>query len=139
MVLSRQFDLSSADIVSESFDGDFVVVDLSCGKYFIFSDSADVIWEAIRAGVVPADLLQGTIGFSPVDLKAFVEDLIGNGLISEREPGTPDVAASAYADRLAAATEKPGLTVFDDLADLFMADPIHDADEAAGWPTVRQA
>lgn len=138
-MLSGQYDLASADVVSESFDGDFVVVDLSCGKYFIFSDSADVIWEAICAGAAPADLLNGTSAITSADLEAFVKDLVGYGLISERKPGHPNVAASAYADRLAAATEKPDLTVFDDLADLFMADPIHDVDESVGWPAVRQA
>jgi hypothetical protein len=29
--------------------------------------------------------------------------------------------------------------VFHDMVDLFQADPIHDADEATGWPVRREA
>lgn len=139
MASSEQYDVASADIVSESFDGDFVVLDLSCGKYFSFSDSANVIWDAVSAGVAPADLIHKTSGTTSAELEAFVGKLVGYGLITERKPGYPIVAAAAYADRLAATTEKPDVTVFDDLADLFMADPIHDVEEPIGWPAVRQA
>ena len=137
MTLSERYAVASAEIVSESFDGDFVVLDLSCGKYFSFSDSANVIWEAVSSGVAPADLLGGTI--SAAELEAFVETLVGHGLIEPRQISASHGSASHYSDRLAAATEKPDLAVFDDLADLFMADPIHDVEETAGWPTVRQA
>jgi hypothetical protein len=32
----------------------------------------------------------------------------------------------------------PAIEVYDDLAELMLADPIHDVDEQAGWPTPRQ-
>lgn len=138
MTLSERYAVASAEIVSESFDGDFVVLDLSCGKYFSFSDSANVIWEAVSSGVAPADLLEGASDISAAELESFVEMLVGHGLIAPRQIPASRASASAYLDRLAAATEKPDVAVFDDLADLFMADPIHDVEEAAGWPAVRQ-
>ena len=50
-----------------------------------------------------------------------------------------DAAASGEAmDRLSAAREKPDIFVFDDLADLFLADPIHDVEEPVGWPAVKK-
>ena len=139
MTLSERYAVASAEIVSESFDGDFVVLDLSCGKYFSFSDSANVIWEAVSSGVSPAELLEGGANVSAVELQTFIGKLVGHGLIAPRQVSDPPGSASAYLDRLAAATERPDVSVFDDLADLFMADPIHDVEEAAGWPAVRQA
>lgn len=139
MPLSQRYSVASADIVSESFDGDFVVLDLNCGKYFSFSDSANVIWEAISSGVAPAGLLQGVTAISPAELESFVQTLVGHGLIAPRQNSISPGSAAGYSDRLAAATEKPDVTVFDDLADLFMADPIHDVEEPVGWPAVRQA
>ena len=47
---------------------------------------------------------------------------------SERRTDSPSVGPQ----------EKPEVAVFDDLADLFKADPIHDVEENAGWPLVRQ-
>jgi hypothetical protein len=35
---------------------------------------------------------------------------------------------------MAAAGMTFDLAVFDDLADLLIADPVHDVDEEAGWP-----
>lgn len=135
-----QYALASDDIVSESFDGDFVVVDLNFGKYYSFSDAGNVIWDALVSGVAPAELLDGSAGITPVELESFIETLVGHGLISS--VASPDAAAvpdaSGFAQRLAGASEKPEVAVFDDLADLFKADPIHDVEENAGWPLVRQ-
>lgn len=140
MVMAVQYALASDDIVSESFDGDFVVVDLNFGKYYSFSDAGNVIWDALVSGVAPAELLDGSAGITPVELESFIEILVGHGLISS--VASPDAAAapdaSAFAQRLAGASEKPEVAVFDDLADLFKADPIHDVEENAGWPLVRQ-
>jgi hypothetical protein len=41
-------------------------------------------------------------------------------------------------EKIRSAKEKPDLFVFDDLADLFKADPIHDVEEPAGWPVVKK-
>jgi hypothetical protein len=41
-------------------------------------------------------------------------------------------------EKIRSAKEKPDLFVFDDLADLFKADPIHDVEEPAGWPVVKR-
>jgi hypothetical protein len=32
----------------------------------------------------------------------------------------------------------PAMEVFDDMADLIKADPIHDVDDVAGWPVRRE-
>lgn len=139
MPLSERFAVASGDIVSESFDGDFVVLDLNCGKYFSFSDSGNVIWEAVSSGVAPAQLLQQPIAISPAELESFVQTLVSHGLIVARQNAAPHGSASDYLDRLASTKEKPDVTVFDDLADLFKADPIHDVEEPVGWPAIRQA
>lgn len=135
--MSTQYALASDDIVSESFDGDFVVVDLKYGKYFSFSDSANVIWEAVTSGVPPQALLREDVAISPVELNAFVDQLVGYGLIATTTSPEPSPVAG-FVERLAGAVEKPEVVVFDDLADLFKADPIHDVEEPAGWPVVRQ-
>lgn len=139
MPMSERYALVSADIVSESFDGDFVVLDLGCGKYFSFSDSANIIWEAVSSGIAPANLLHGASKISPAELESFVRTLVGHGLIAPQQIAVSDVPFADYLGRLAGTTEKPDVTVFDDLADLFKADPIHDVEEPVGWPAIRQA
>lgn len=139
MPLSGCYELASQDIVSESFDGDFVVLDLRCGKYFSFSDSANVIWEAVSSGVSPAELLRPGVAIARAELESFVQALVGHGLIAPRQMAGSPSSVLNYPDRLANTAEKPDVVIFDDLADLFKADPIHDVEEPVGWPAIRQA
>lgn len=137
MVLSVRYGAASADIASESFDGEFVVLDLSCGKYFSFSDSGSMLWEAVLAGVVPGTLLARAPETVASGVESFVGKLLEYGLVAP-QPNVPPVDASnELLARLAAAKEAPEIVAFDDLADLFLADPIHDVEEWTGWPEVR--
>ena len=43
--------VASGDIVSEDFDGEFVVLDLGSGKYYSMDAAASALWRAITAGV----------------------------------------------------------------------------------------
>lgn len=64
----------------------------------------------------------------------FIERLLELSLVVPRAgaagPSGPIVASWDGAS--------PQINVFDDLAELIFADPIHDVDEQAGWPTPRQ-
>ena len=53
-----------------------------------------------------------------------------HGLLIPGSSATPD---AALATELLTA-DGFGVEVFDDLADLLVADPIHDVDQEAGWP-----
>lgn len=129
----ERFGVASHDIVAESFDGDIVVLDLASGKYFGFSDTGCLAWQALAAGVPISDLRFVTDRFGTA-LDDFLAHLLAHGLLARRE----GEAASELDDRLRAqltdTKEAPELFVFDDLADLFKADPIHDVEEQAGWP-----
>lgn len=127
---------ASSDIAHESFDGDVVVVDLENGKYYSFTRSGSAIWLALVEAATPADLIEH--GAFADAVPEFVQRLCRYRLIVAR----PDVASAplsaACAERLRNSIEAPDVTVFDDMADLFVADPIHDVDEPSGWPVVRQ-
>jgi hypothetical protein len=136
------YSVASKDIVFESFDGDSVVLDLTSGKYFGFSDSGSCIWEALSAGVPASDLVGLTTrgGFiSEADLDAFIVRLTELNLLTRAQERAPAALAPELAARLAEATAPLTTDVYDDLADLVMVDPIHDVEEPAGWPAVKQA
>ncbi len=137
-MLTSRYKVAGSDVVSEAFDGDIVVLDLGSGRYFSFSDSGSVLWEAISVGVAPSLLLVPEAVYSAADVEAFLRKLIDHRLLAaQSEPTDATVAPEATA-RLSAAKEKPDVFVFDDLADLFIADPIHDVEEETGWPVVKK-
>ncbi|WP_010138789.1 PqqD family protein [Oceanicola sp. S124] len=124
------YSLAGPDIVHEEFDGDMVILNLSCGQYFGLNESGALLWKAIAEGheVTRIAALTGR----GEELAEFVGKLRGFGLILPAETATPMPDDLALA--LGGAAPGPTVDCYDDLADLIIADPIHDTDPQAGWP-----
>lgn len=135
--LTVPYAVANPDITFESFDGDVVVVDLGNGKYYSFSDCGSAFWEALMAGVVPGDLVAPS-SFGD-EVPGFIAKLCDLGLLSARPEVAPASLDPSLSKKIAAAAEAPEVSVFDDMADLFVADPIHDVEEPEGWPVVKRA
>lgn len=134
---SDVYAVASKDIVFESFDGEAVVLDLSTGKYFGFSDSGSGLWQALSSGV-SADALAKSGSIAPAELENFISRLLEFGLLAPANTA-PQPLPSDLLSQLAAACEPPSVDVHDDLADLIVVDPIHEVEEPLGWPAVKQA
>jgi hypothetical protein len=133
--------VASRDIVSEDFDGEFVVLDLGSGKYYSMDAAASALWRAITNGVSVQALMDAVDGAASAStditgqaIRDYAEQLVAYGCLARS-----DVPGSAPLDPATAAVLKssdgpPKVEMFSDLADLIMADPIHDVEETAGWP-----
>ena len=140
MPLSDVYAVASKDIVFESFDGEAVVLDLSNGRYFGFSDSGSKVWQALSSGVGTEALIRSAAGTATIDaaaLETFIAQLVEFGLLAPcnaaPRPSSEDLLAA-----LAASREPLNVSVHDDLADLITVDPIHEVEEPLGWPAVKQ-
>jgi hypothetical protein len=140
--MSRQanatgYAVASADIVSEDFDGEAVVLDLGSGKYYSMDAAASALWRAITAGVsmqALADAVGGTAGITAQAIHDYAEQLVAYGCLARSDvPGSAPLDP-ATVETLKASVGLPKVEMFSDLADLIMADPIHDVEEAVGWP-----
>jgi hypothetical protein len=69
---------------------------------------------------------------------AFIVRLQAEGLIRARTIVAEATAPLASVAAANAGAAKPELESFDDMADLIKADPIHEVDEAFGWPVRRE-
>ena len=138
----RVYAIASKDIVFESFDGEAVVLDLSNGKYFGFSDSGSRVWQALASGVDAQAVTRATAGggttIALADLERFIARLLDFGLIVPAETPAQPLPDNLKAE-LAATSEPLKVDVHDDLADLIIVDPIHEVEEPLGWPAVKQA
>ena len=137
-MLANRYMVAGRDVVSETFDGDIVVLDLNSGKYFSFTDAGCALWEALAAGAPSDMLLPAGAGYSATELQRFLEKLLEHQLIAVRNDATDTALPEEFAEKVRSAKEKPDMFVFDDLADLFKADPIHDVEEPAGWPVLKE-
>jgi len=138
MTSGNRFRLRSRDIASEDFDGEYVVLDLASGKYFSLLGGSAIVWRGIMAG----HSLDSLCAQMPADdakrqaVGQLLEALVGHALIiSDEQVGEAPAEISA---ELAASAGPFEVDVFDDLADLLVADPIHDVDPETGWPVMQR-
>ena len=137
MDISSLYAVNGPDVISEDFDGEMVILNLANGRYFGLRGIASQIWSCIGEGHRPNTILASIAAIQPSlveSSKSFLAQLVELDLIVERKEDTGASTASINALWTA---ETPKIEVFDDLAELLLADPIHDVDEEAGWPTLR--
>lgn len=136
--MPESYCLNSPEVVSETIDGEAVVVNLAEGIYYSLQDSATDIWELLLSGLALDDVLahlerrfEAPRATLQSELSRFLGELRQEGLLRERpEPAT------AQPSELAAPKpfQPPRLERFTDMQELLALDPIHQVDEARGWP-----
>ena len=110
--------LPASHVVSDSFDGDRVVIDIQTGAYYMLTPEAAVLWsEASDVGEVVGDS----------DRLSVLMRLLEEGLLEAQE--SPVGVEPAPAEL--------AFTRYTDMSDLLLLDPIHEVDEQ-GWPALRQ-
>ncbi len=125
--------LSSADVVFEEFDGEYVVLNLASGKYHAVDKSAALIWKFLMDGVAPAHIIAKQIIGGDV-VSQFIVRLIDLELIKAEDGEKGRDLRQPEAEELLQMDSEPTIEVFDELSDLILADPIHDVEETQGWP-----
>jgi len=141
-VFSEQsYRVNEPDVIHQLFDREVVVVDLRNGSYYSLSESGGIAWLAFGSGGARvADVAQLLTAVYTIphdvaarDLQAFVAELTTRYLIIAC-PSTESSVDTAPAATPAAAYSPPDLRSYNDLQELFLLDPVHEVDAAAGWP-----
>lgn len=137
MNTTSSYAINAPEIVSEDFDGEIVVLNLTNGHYFSLGGIARTIWSLLLAGRTPQSILVSIEARRPELLQVSSEFFTR---VIELDLVCPQMAATVSADPINElwSGDAPTIEVFDDLADLVAADPIHDVDEQAGWPIAVQ-
>ncbi len=141
-VEDRPVSVNAPLVVSETIDGEAIVMHHGSGLYFDIVGSGALLWEAIERTTTRAALaatLVAAYRLAPAQADSVVRDWLAT--LAEHDLIAYGVApaAAAAAVPVAVAAEPfaaPVLGVHADLADMLLLDPIHDVDEA-GWPMGR--
>jgi hypothetical protein len=123
--------LNKPKVVCEVFEDEVVAINLETGTYFGMGGEVSV------DGMVDHLAERYTRQRQEVaaDLESFTNILLAHGLVTA-EPNAASVPA-ADSGGPAGSWEAPKLTVYEDMQDLLLLDPIHDVDET-GWPARKQ-
>ena len=141
MESSSTWRIAAPSVLSETVDGEAIIVNLDTGAYYSLTGMGAEIWDLLQAGASLETLLSWTnehYAGEPQQIAAgvtaLIEELLAEQLVlpGDAPAAKPDLTASpSPADR--PAFVKPALEKFTDMADLLLLDPIHEVD-AEGWP-----
>lgn len=137
--LSRD-EIQTPHVIHETIDGEVVVINLESGNYYSLRGTGARVWAAIVHGASPDGIVQdlhasyeGARDVAPA-VTGFLAELRAEGLIrpsAAEAAGPPPPAASRTP------YEPPVLEAFTDMQDLILLDPVHEVDEAQGWPRAK--
>ncbi len=135
--LSTRFRVNQPAVAAEDIDGEVVVVSFESGRYYSLSDTAADVWRLVSAGATLLTAAErfdgdGANGEARADVLEFVQLLRTEGLIVEDE-SDPHVDSSEVVR--VKPFVRPVLERFDEMSEMLLIDPIHDADDS-GWPNL---
>ncbi len=135
------FRICEPDVVHQMFGSEVVAVDLRSGSYYSLSETASLAWLLIGSAGATIEEITRIIaehfsvdpGYVAEDLVSFLDELARLDLITPCQTlgrniheALPPLDIAIY--------QPPTLSHYNDLQDLFLLDPVHDVDAAAGWP-----
>ena len=133
---TARFAVASPNIVWQAFDEESVLINLESGIYYSLNLAGALIWRLVEAGTTPAEAVECVLqsGAPPEarhQVLEFCERLLEEGLIA---PATDEAGPKAAPAETVLPWVPPSVSIYTDMQDLFLLDPIHDVDEA-GWPS----
>lgn len=139
--MSRRFTVNAPAVVSEVIDGEAVILNLRSGHYFSALHTGAVVWEWIDGGASDEEVaaaLASRYGLPASEaargVSAFLSELLRHELVTEGRTANGALTPALDATRAPASWAPPALSVFTDMEDLLLLDPIHDVGDA-GWPS----
>jgi len=134
-----RYEVNSPAVISQTIDGEAVIIDLGSGYYYGLNPSASLVWNLLGEGLSALAIAEALAGSPPSEAKTvvlgLVAELLKEGLIRPRAAGEAPAASSVAFPRPGGAPElgKPALTKYSDMQDLLLLDPIHEVADS-GWP-----
>ena len=119
------------DVAAKVIDGEAVVINLASGMYYNLNGTGSVVWELIGGNYSLAETADAVAKRFQVpydtafaDIGTFLDDLLKERLVGVSDAGAakPD-GALGHEPGSPGEYTPPALTKFDDMADLFAADP----------------
>lgn len=131
------YKLNEQEIFYDVAEGQAIIINLLNGCYYSLNMLSSKVFEDIIAGYSAADIENALKEISERDfnISAFVEKLVSENIILESDE--ENSGELKYNKEIFADGYNLELTKFDDMQDLLLSDPVHDADPNVGWPKIK--
>jgi Coenzyme PQQ synthesis protein D (PqqD) len=142
---ATRYQVCSPQVIHETIDREVVIINLESGNYYSLRGTGARVWAGVAGlagtGEIAADLARAYEGVpdAGASVADFLADLEAEGLIAPVPDGShihPTWSPEGPAED---PFQAPVLERFTDMQDLILLDPVHEVDEAEGWPRPRPA
>jgi hypothetical protein len=137
------FGINTRNVMSETIDGETIIIHLGTGSYYSLQQVGADIWSAVARGANEAQILDEVTGRYDVPsdeaeaaMTGLLAELQSEDLILRSANGVSYQPADEVAKR--AEFVAPKLEKHDDMQDIILLDPVHEVDDR-GWPHASEA
>jgi Coenzyme PQQ synthesis protein D (PqqD) len=135
------FSIDPRKVVSETVDGETILIHLQTGSYYSLTGAGPGIWALAGGSRSAVEIARELAERHGENERTVMSSVIGllTELVAEDllEPGVSRIANGTdppAATEPSTAWSAPKLARYDDMKDFLLVDPIHEVDES-GWPT----
>jgi len=138
----KMYALNLPRIFFDVTDNHAIIIDSGTGNYYLLNILATKVFWYLTRGATPSELSAALskVAGCPDDIQKRIEDfceqMVDEELLNvaewEQFDGETDAGDFWFSEGTEFKMDK-----FGDMADLIAADPIHDVDEAYGWPVLK--
>ena len=137
--MSRIYRVDEPKVISETFENEIVAINFDSGSYYGMTKAAMEIWHLLKQGASAETIVRHLASRYDAEpaviaeaMDRFLTRLREQELIVETE-AVDAAGGTEYPHDARRPWEPPELSVYDDMQDLLLLDPIHEVDET-GWP-----
>jgi hypothetical protein len=144
MVSTLRLSINSPEVISDTIDGEVVIVNLDKGYYYSLDGTGAEVWGLIQDGHSVAEIVPDVVrryAGDPTDIEAAIAQFITE--LEQEAILVPSGAAAAGTDEAGSRSDDgpidrpafraPILRKYVDMQEMLTMDPIHEVDET-GWP-----
>jgi hypothetical protein len=143
MINTVAYIINDKKAVSETLNGETIIINLENGNYYSLNETGSVVWGGIKSSHSLEHIIEYFTEYYIADkseieasVKKLIEFLVGENLIQETKTIT-SVAIAKGADGEKRPFIVPEAKRYEDLQEILLADPIHDVDDL-GWPILKE-
>jgi hypothetical protein len=142
--MGRSVTVNSVHVVHETIDGETILIHLGTGTYYNLEGAGAEVWSLLATGTDETSLLKAAYERYEGDpepikeaLSRLVDELVREDLLLEADAPVTGEAPQLPPGRVP--FTQPVLGVYTDMQEFMLVDPVHQVDEAVGWPHVKPA
>ncbi len=142
-MLSKKYRINESKAISETIDGEAIIVNLDTGFYYSANKTATIIWNEIQENNSIKNISHFFLNHYEVDedtLEKYMTEIISlflkDDLILKSEPDSSPDSIGNPTNSIKETFIIPKIERYDDMAGALMSDPVHDANED-GWPNLK--